>query len=682
MIRALFGFNGGVKPPTNKTTSTQLPIGAVPLPPELIVPLHQNVGGTPYPLVSAGDLVLKGQRIGAADGQLSSAIHAPTSGRVIAVEPCVMPHSSGLKGVCVRIEPDGQDRWIESEPLPWRSLAPDELRDALRDAGLVGLGGAVFPSHLKTKPGSGGTATLVINGAECEPFITCDDMQMREHAAQIVRGASIIQHMLAARQVLIGIEDNKPEAIAAMRRAVELQGGGTMEVVAVPTRYPAGGAKQLIRVLTGIEVPHGRRSTDYGVQCFNTGTAWAVADFVVHGRPLISRIVTVAGNVETPRNYEVLFGTPMSHVAKLAGIKPDTDRIIMGGPMMGYLMPGFDVPVVKATNCILVGSAALFPPPAPEMPCIRCGECARACPADLQPFELYWHSRSKNFGKAQEYHLFDCIECGCCAYVCPSSIPLVDYYRFAKSEIWAHERQKGAADSARDRFEFRNERIEREKQEKAEKLAAKTAAARAAAVQSSSDVKTDSASAPAAAEDPKKALIAAALARAKAQRDTVQPANTESLSPEQQAQVDAAEARRAQAPTSAAEAPPSSAEDRKQALVAAAVARAKAQREAAKPANTESLTPAQQAQVEATDARRTQAESAALTAAPAPEADLKKALVAAAVARAKAQREAAKPANTESLTPAQQAQIDAAEARRSAAQQNAEAEDPSRSETP
>ncbi|MCL2655866.1 MAG: electron transport complex subunit RsxC [Betaproteobacteria bacterium] len=512
MLRQLFRFHGGVKPATHKTDSTRLPIGRVPLPAELIVPLHQNVGGTPYPLVAAGESVLKGQRIGAAEDPFSSAVHAPTSGRVIAVEPCVLPHSSGLRGLCVRIEPDGAERWIETAALAWRSLDPDELRDAIRDAGIVGLGGAVFPSHRKLRSGKGGLDTLVINGAECEPFITCDDMQMREHAAQILRGATVIQQMLGARQVLVGIEDNKPEAIAAMNAALQAAALQNIEIVAVPTRYPTGGAKQLIRILTGIEVPHGKRSTQFGVQCFNTGTAWAIADFVENGRPLLSRIVTVAGNVEQPRNYEVLFGTPMSHVAELAGMQPDTDRFIMGGPMMGFRMPNFDVPVVKATNCILVGSPALFPSPRPEMPCIRCGECARACPTDLQPFEMYWHARAKNFGKAQEYHLFDCIECGCCAYVCPSSIPLVDYFRFAKSEVWAREQQKNAADSARVRFDFRNERIEREKQEKAEKLAAKTAAARAAA-QSTQET------APAAEDDPKKALIAAAMARAKAQRE-------------------------------------------------------------------------------------------------------------------------------------------------------------------
>ncbi len=547
MLRKLFKFNGGVKPATNKADSTREPIKAVPLPAQLIVPLHQHVGGTPHPLVAPGDVVLKGQRIGAADGNVSSAVHAPTSGRVVAVEPRVMAHTSGLTTLSVVIEPDGEDRWIDCEPISLRAMGADEVRDELRDAGVVGLGGAVFPSHLKLKPAKGGTDTLVINGAECEPFITCDDLLMRERADQIVRGAEIMQQLLQARRVLIGIEDNKPEAVAAMQQAASARGAGTMEVVAIPTRYPAGGAKQLIRVLTGIEVPHGRRSTDYGVQCFNTGTAYAIADVVDRGRPLVSRIVTVAGNVERPGNYEVLFGTPMDHVAALAGVKPGTDRFIMGGPMMGFRMPAYDVPVVKATNCILVGSPELFPAPAPEMACIRCGECARACPADLQPFELYWHSRAKNFGKAQEYHLFDCIECGCCAYVCPSHIPLVDYYRFSKSEIWARERQKDAADVARDRFEFRNERIEREKREKAEKLAAKTAAGRAAVSTPATD--TAAAATPVtgsdSAEDSKKALIAAAMARAKAQREAIAPQNTEALTPDQQAQVTEADARRA-----------------------------------------------------------------------------------------------------------------------------------------
>ena len=539
MLRRLFKFNGGVKPQTHKSESTRAPIAAVPLPTEFVIPLHQSIGGTPRPVVKAGDRVRKGQLIGAADGNVSSAVHASTSGTVKAVEMRTMAHSSGLGVLSVVIEADGEDAWIDCTPVPWRSMSPGEVRDVLRDAGVVGLGGAVFPTYLKVQ-GSRTTAfkTLVINGAECEPFITCDDMQMRERPEGVLRGAAILRDLLQAEEVLIGIEDNKPEAVASMRAAVERLGdtGRAIEIVPVPTRYPAGGAKQLIRVLTGIEVPHGKRSTDYGVQCFNSGTAYAIHEALELGRPLVSRIVTVAGNVEEPRNYEVAFGTPMSHVMALARPKPGTDRLIMGGPMMGFAMPNPDVPVVKATNCILVGSPDLFPPPEPEMPCIRCGECAKACPADLQPFELYWFSRAKQFGKAQEYALFDCIECGCCAYVCPSRIRLVDYYRFAKSEIWAREREKAASDAARERYEFRQYREEREKEEKAAKLAAKAAETKA---------KLAEAGPAAADEEAKKALIAAALARAEAQKAGAKPQNTEHLSAAQQAEIAEIEARRA-----------------------------------------------------------------------------------------------------------------------------------------
>lgn len=546
MLRKLFSFNGGVKPDPNKGASTREPIARLPLPPQLIIPLHQHIGGTPRPLVKVGDRVLHGQRIGAADGNVSSAVHAPTSGTVVAIEPRLMPHASGLSSMAVVIEPDGQDQRIEREPFDWHAASPGEVRDYLRDAGVVGLGGAVFPSHLKLAPGkAGGTDTLVLNGAECEPFITCDDMLMRSEAEDILRGALVMQKMLAAKQVLVGVEDNKPEAAAALKAAAAALGHASLDVVVVPTRYPAGGAKQLIRVLTGIEVPHGSRSTDYGVQCFNVATALAVWNALEHGEPLTRRIVTVAGNVDHPRNFDVAIGTPIGFVFEHAGLKPDTDKLIMGGPMMGIPLPGVDAPVVKATNCLLASSPALFPPPEPELPCIRCGECARACPADLQPFELYWHSRARNFGRAQEYHLFDCIECGCCAYVCPSHIPLVDYYRYAKSEIWARERDKDAADSARERFEFRNWRAEREKEEKAAKLAARSAAkpAAKAAATDAPAAEGGSATAPA-AEDPKKALIEAAMARAKAQKEAVAAKNTDTLTSAQTAQVEAAEARR------------------------------------------------------------------------------------------------------------------------------------------
>jgi electron transport complex protein RnfC len=543
-LRRLFDFHGGIKPDYRKESSTGDPITVVSASTSLVIPLHQSIGGPPRPIVCAGDRVLKGQRIGDADGNVSSAVHASTSGTVTAVEMRLMPHTSGLSALCVIIEPDGRDEWMPLQPFDFRAATPTQTRDYLRDAGVVGLGGAVFPSHLKLSPGKQGKLdTLVINGAECEPFITCDDVLMRERAEGIIKGTALMREMLAAATALIGIEDNKPEAIAAMNQALQQSGIAHIEVVVVPTRYPAGGAKQLIRVLTGIEVPHGKRSTDYGVQCFNVGTAYAIHEAIDLGKPLISRIVTVAGNVGQARNFEVPFGMSMQNLADRCNPRPDTDRLIMGGPMMGVLMPAADVPVVKATNCVLVGSPKLFPPPPPEMPCIRCGECAKVCPADLQPFELYWFSRAKIFGKAQEYNLFDCIECGCCAYVCPSHIPLVDYYRFAKSEIWAREKEKTSADEARERYEFRLLREEREKQEKAAKLAAKTAAGREKAAAAIADAEKPAETPEQAA---KKALISAALERARAEKASVVPENTGNLTSAQQAEISAIEARRAE----------------------------------------------------------------------------------------------------------------------------------------
>ena len=486
-MRTLYHFNGGVHPPTHKAESTQTPIAQAGLPSQLVVPLHQHAGSSAKPTVQVGDRVLKGQLFGMPEGSVSSAVHAPTSGTVTAIDMQVVAHPSGLPDLCVTLIPDGRDEWIPRVSTDYLTADHAELRLLLRLAGVVGLGGAVFPSDLKLRPGKQQVKTLVLNGAECEPYITCDDMLMRERADEIVRGAEMMRHMLDADEVLIGIEDNKPEAIAAMQKAVSASSFSKMEVVVVPTIYPGGGAKQLIRVLTGIEVAAGVRSTDLGVQCFNVATAYSAHRAIEHGEPLISRIVTVTGNVQHAQNFEVLIGTPVNELVALAGAKPDTNGHIMGGPMMGVQLPSDRVAVTKATNCIIESSPALFPPPPPEMPCIRCTRCVEVCPAELQPQDLYWFAKSRNFGKAQEFSLFDCIECGACSYVCPSNIPLVQYYRFAKSEIWANEREKEAANLARERHEFHLLRIERDKQDKADKLAQKekaAAAAKAAAVAS------------------------------------------------------------------------------------------------------------------------------------------------------------------------------------------------------
>ncbi len=513
----LFTFHGGIKLDANKAPSTSAPIQPAPLSALLRVPLRQNSRATARAIVQPGARVLKGQRIGIADVPQGTAVHAPTSGTVREIVDYPVAHPVGLSGPCVVIESDGEERWIEHAPFASRDddkLISDRSQTAayLRDAGIVGLGGAVFPSHLKL--GDGETIhTLILNGAECEPWITCDDLLMREYADEIVAGAEILSRLCGARQVLVGIEDNKPEAIAAMRHAAR-QSSANIQVVAVPSIYPTGSGKHLIRVLTGIELPSGFFGPEYGVQCFNVGTAHAVYRAIEHGEPLISRIVTFTGNVAQAGNYSVPIGTPVETLFPLVQPREDTDRFLVGGPMMGFPLSHTSAPIDKASNCIIAASPALFPPIPPEQPCIRCGTCVTVCPADLQPFALYWHTRSRHYDKVRDYHLFDCIECGCCDFVCPSNIPLASYFRFAKSEVLSQEKENKIADSARERFERRTARLEREKAEKAAKMAAKVAETRKKAEQQISPASGDATD----AADTKKALVAAALARAKAQQ--------------------------------------------------------------------------------------------------------------------------------------------------------------------
>jgi Na+-translocating ferredoxin:NAD+ oxidoreductase subunit C len=538
MNRELFKFKGGVHPPEHKAESNSRPIHAAPLPRKLVIPLRQHIGSPAKPVVSVGDRVLKGQMIGEADGYISTAVHASSSGTVTAIGLAVVPHISGLPDECITLSTDGCDEWIDHGPLDYQAMAPADLRMRLRDLGLAGLGGAVFPSAVKLDPGATHHCpTLIINGGECEPWITCDDVLMRTRADEILQGVAIMRHLLGSTEILVGIEDNKPEALAAMQ-AVAAKMDFTVEVVTVPARYPGGGAKQLIETLTGKQVPSGKLSTDIGIQVFNVGTAYALARAVHHGEPLISRLITVTGHVLRPQNVEVLIGTPMHTLITLAGDRDGSTGVLMGGPMMGVPMPNLDVPVVKATNCILVKSNELFPPLPKALPCIRCTRCADACPAELQPQELFRFAKAGDFGRAQEYHLFDCIECGCCSYVCPSHIPLVDFYRYAKSEIWTHEKDKRAADMARERHEFRQFRLEREKREKADKLAAKAQAKRAELAGGPAD-----GTAPSDA-DAKKVLIAAALARAQAKKAEVAPKNTDNLSPDTQREIEEIESRR------------------------------------------------------------------------------------------------------------------------------------------
>lgn len=483
-LKKLFKPAAGIQPEYHKQESLQQPVSRLQPTPgiELVLPLQQHMGNKPELLVKPGDYVYQGQPIAAADGDVSVPIHASSSGTIVAIEARPIPHPSGLNDLCVILRPDGKhDRGNSGmEPITdYQQADEDTLRQRISEAGIVGLGGAVFPSAIKLKVRPAiPIRTLVINGAECEPYITCDDRLMRDKAAEIVAGAQIMLHILRnhapdhqPQQCLIGIEDNKQAAIAAIQAAVEKSADPRLKVVVVPTVYPAGGEKQLIQTLTGKEVPSRQRPADIGIICHNVATARAIYRATVLGEPLISRYVTVTGaGVKTPQNIEVAFGTPIAALIDYAGgYTQQAGQLIMGGPMMGVSLSNDAIPVVKATNCILVQPEVEKTPAA--LPCIRCGKCAEVCPANLLPQQLYWHARAKDFEQTEAYKLFDCIECGCCSYVCPSHIPLVDYYRFAKSEVRAQREAKQKAELARERHEFHLERLERAKRERAEKLA-------------------------------------------------------------------------------------------------------------------------------------------------------------------------------------------------------------------
>lgn len=521
--RPIFDFHGGLNLPGHKAESTGQAVADMPLARRFTLPLQQHIGEPAEPLVAVGDRVLTGQVIARAQDYISAPIHAPCSGMVVEIAEHAIPHPSGLTALCLVIDSDGQDSW-DVLPEPWPDFmdhAPAELRERIRWAGIVGLGGAGFPTSVKVNPGPDMSVhTLILNAAECEPYISCDDMLMREQADRVLAGLAIIRHVVGARECLIGIEANKPEAIAALRAALAHSGCPDTHVMVVPAKYPSGGEKQLIQLLTGREVPSQGLPAQIGVLCQNVATAAAVADAVLDGKPLIERIVTVTGQgVTAPGNVRVRLGTPMEQVIQqMGGYTDQASRLILGGPMMGFALQTDALPITKTTNCLLVASAQEAPQPPAALPCIRCGRCAEACPAVLLPQQLYWYARARDLDKVQDFHLFDCIECGCCAQVCPSNIPLVQYYRYAKTAIWSQERDKTRADMARRRHESRLARLERLDAERKAKLRKKKEALEAR---------------PAGAADPKKAAIEAAMQRVaakKAAQAKVNDGSTESTS--------------------------------------------------------------------------------------------------------------------------------------------------------
>ncbi|MBL4584722.1 MAG: electron transport complex subunit RsxC [Pseudomonadales bacterium] len=468
MSRKLFSFPGGIHPPENKLQSLSIPIQAVPLPSKLILPLQQHIGAPAKTIISAGESVKKGQCLAEAQGFVSAAVHAPTSGTVVEIADHEIPHASGLTGLCIILQPDQKDQWIERQGIAdIRNIEPTELVNIIRQSGIAGMGGAGFPTSVKlSPPADANIKTLIINAVECEPYITSDDVLMRERAAGVIQGVLILTHILQNQQSLVAIEDNKPDAIAAMQEALaQLNEPHNIEIVVIPTRYPSGGEKQLIQNLTGIEVPAGKPPLHVGIVVQNTATTYAIHRAIEHGEPLISRIVTLTGNaLKQPGNYEALLGTPIEHLLEQAQLdQHQLSRLIMGGPMMGFALESANAPVVKTTNCLLAANREEYPEPEPANPCIRCGACAEVCPASLLPQQLFWFSMGGELDKAEQYNLADCIECGACSYVCPSHIPLVQYYRATKGELAKRNADLKQSDHARDRFEFRELRLAQEK---------------------------------------------------------------------------------------------------------------------------------------------------------------------------------------------------------------------------
>jgi electron transport complex protein RnfC len=532
----LHRFHGGLVLPGHREAVAGRELEPAGVPPRLVLPLKQHIGETAECLVAPGDRVLKGQAIAAPRGAVSMPLHASSSGTVIAVEDRPVPHPSGLMAACVVIETDGLDAWaaVDAPPADYRRVPRETLLQRIRNAGIVGLGGAGFPTQVKLahRPPQG-IDLLVINGVECEPYICCDDRLIQERAGEVLEGVRMLQYLLEPRHCIIAIEDHMPAAEAAMRAALQSGAAENIRVVRVPEIYPTGGERQLIKVLTGKEVPSQGFPADVGIICQNVGTAAAVYRAVAQGRPLISRIVTVTGaGVREPRNLEVLLGTPFRYaIDRCGGYHADVDRLLMGGPMMGFAVGTDEVPVIKTTNCILAVTREEMPPPARALPCIRCGKCTAVCPADLLPQQLYWYAHSGNLDAAQDYNLFDCIECGCCACVCPSHIPLVQYYRHSKAEIWTQEKQKKASDIARRRHEARLARLERAKRERSERLAERKKTLAGPADQ---------------AVDAKQAIIQAALDRVRQKKEAAGhvPRNMDNLTPQQERMIREVEARR------------------------------------------------------------------------------------------------------------------------------------------
>ncbi|EJG1665919.1 electron transport complex subunit RsxC [Vibrio parahaemolyticus] len=666
---SLWDFPGGVHPAENKKQSNKADLVRASIPAEIILPLKQHIGKAGNLLVSVGEHVLKGQALTQSETGFTVPVHAPTSGTITAIEPRTVAHPSGLSELCAVITPDGQDTWCKKSPIAdYTQESADALIDIIRLAGISGMGGAGFPTAKKIQSGIARTEILIVNAAECEPYITADDKLMQEHAEELIQGIEIVEHILKPKLTIIGIEDNKPDAIKALESAALNK---DIVIRVIPTKYPSGGEKQLIKILTNKEVPSGSIPADIGILVQNVGSLYSIKRAIIDGEPMIERVVTLTGKTfKQPRNVWALLGTPVQALLDEFGYKADKklQRLIMGGPMMGFTLPHSQVPITKTANCILAPTRHEISAHQYEMECIRCGQCAEACPASLLPQQLQWHAKAEEYDKLEELNLKDCIECGACAFVCPSEIPLVQYYRQAKAEIRTRTQEAEAAERAKLRFEEKKARMEREKAERENRFkkaaddrrkemkstggddAIAAAIARVKAQKSNEDNKAEPAVKPA---------VAAAIAKAKAKQaaaakvGATEPDNSEMAKlREERKRL----ARERKAEKEQSETPANNADDKKSAVaaVAAAIARAKARKAqqetesqpveetASQELGEDPKKAAVAAAIARAKARKAQQETESQpveeTASQEPTEDPKKAAVAAAIARAKARK--------------------------------------------
>ncbi|MEZ9461430.1 electron transport complex subunit RsxC [Vibrio splendidus] len=682
---SIWNFPGGVHPAENKKQSNTTDIVNARLPEEIVLPVKQHIGKPGNLLVAVGDAVLKGQQLTALETGFTLPVHAPTSGVITAIEQRTTAHPSGLSDVCVVIKPDGLDSWVTKHPVEdFSTKTSDELLDVIRQAGISGMGGAGFPTAKKLQSGLGRTDILIVNAAECEPYITSDDKLLQEHAEEVLKGIEVVEHILQPKLTVIGIEDNKPDAIKALEIAAKDK---DIVIRVIPTKYPSGGEKQLIKILTNKEVPAGGIPADIGVLVQNVGSLYSIKRAVIDGEPVVNRVVTLTGKTfKQPRNVWALLGTPVHELLEEFGYKADKKlpRLILGGPMMGFTLPHANVPITKTSNCILAPTRREISPSTYEMECIRCSACAEACPASLLPQQLQWHAKANELDKCEELNIKDCIECGACAFVCPSEIPLVQYYRQAKAEIKTRKDEATAAERAKIRFEEKNARMERDKAERENRF--KKAAdnrrkdiksadgddAIAAAIARVKAQKTTADQTPN-AEPAVKPAVAAAIAKAKAKQAAAQKANDAGPDNSEMSKLREErkrQARERKAQQAATDNPAENSGDTKKDAVAAAIARAKAKKaqQAESATQTESEAPAESSGDAKKDAvaaaiarakakKAQQAESATQTESEAPAestGDAKKDAVAAAIARAKAKKaqQAESAAQTESEAPA------------------------------